>query len=246
VRAGAFDRLVSLPKAGAPAKDQRGFDRVGDADIGAFEVQGFLTVVSGSGQSEVVNQPFHDAPVVKVTDPLGTPKSGVSVTFAAPGTGASATLTGAPATTDGDGHASVTARAGTAAGSYTVDASVSGVDTPARFTLTNHAYRAVARFDQTQPVKSGATLPIKIQLTDGTGQNVGTSSLRVTADSVTGPGGVLQSPGNSQPGNLFQFDPATKTYQFNLKTEGYKPGRYTFYFKVDNDPTLYSVNFVIG
>ena len=52
----------------------------------------------------------------------------------------------------------------------------------------------------------------------------------MTATGVIGPNGnvPLQSPGNSQPGNLFTFDPTTGTYQFNLMTTGYEPGKYTF------------------
>ena len=70
----------------------------------------------------------------------------------------------------------------------------------------------------------------------------------MTADSVVTPDGSVlppQSPGNSQPGNLFKYDPKTGTYQFNLKTTGYGPGRYTLRFRVGNDTTLYSVTFLV-
>ena len=62
---------------------------------------------------------------------------GVSVTFAAPASGASAALSSSTATTGTNGQASVTATANTIAGSYTVTASVAGVTTPASFSLTN-------------------------------------------------------------------------------------------------------------
>ena len=56
---------------------------------------------------------------------------GIGVTFAAPATGASATLSSATAATDAAGHASVSAVANATVGSYTVTASVAGVATPA-------------------------------------------------------------------------------------------------------------------
>ena len=90
-------------------------------------------------------------------------------------------------------------------------------------------------------------LPITIELTNGQGQNVGSSSLPVTAVSVIGPGGAvpLQSPGSSQPGDLFTLDPGTGTYQFNLKTTGYKAGTYTLQFRIGSGSTLYGVTFVV-
>jgi hypothetical protein len=206
-----------------------------------------VAVVSGSNQSATVDGAFTHALVVVVEDTYGNPVPGASVTFAGPGSGASASLTGSPATTGDDGQASVTATANAIGGSYIVTASVTNVATPASFTLTN-TYQTVAKFNQTKPNKSGSTIPIKIQVTDALGNNVGSSSLPVTAVSVIGPGGPapLQSPGNSQPGNLFTFDPETGTYQFNLQTKGYKEGTYKLNFTVGNDPTTHFVTFTIG
>ena len=78
---------------------------------------------------------------------------------------------------------------------------------------------SVAAFDQTTPNTSGVMIPIKIKVTDALGNNVSSSSLPVVSMSVIGPDGnpVPQTaPGNSQPGNLFTFEPTTGTYQFNL------------------------------
>ena len=87
---------------------------------------------------------------------------------------------------------------------------------------------SAAAFDQTTPnTSSSSMIPIKIKVTDALGNNVGSSSLPVVSMSVVGPDGnpVPQTaPGNSQPGNLFTFEPTTGTYQFNLKTKGYKLG----------------------
>ena len=117
----------------------------------------------------------------------------------------------------------------------------------AKFALSPVRFGVTPLFDQDKPHQSGSTIPIKIEVTDALG-NVGSSSLPVAAVSVVGPDGnpvLPTAPGNSQPGNLFTFDPTTGTYQFNLKTKGYKPGSYTLFFTVGDDPKPYSVSFVI-
>ena len=101
--------------------DQRGLPRIvnGTVDIGAFESSGFtIAVTSGSGQTAgVAFAPL----VVTVTanNPI-EPVAGGQVTFTAPASGASADLTGNPATIGANGTASVTATANGVAGSYTV------------------------------------------------------------------------------------------------------------------------------
>ena len=96
-----------------------------------------MAVVSGSGQTATVATGVRCPLVAVVKDAYGNPVPGVSVIFAAPASGASATLSGSPAVTGADGQASVTATAGTIAGSYTVTASVAGVTTAASFELSN-------------------------------------------------------------------------------------------------------------
>ena len=65
------------------------------------------------------------------------PVAGGLVTFTAPTSGASATLTGNPAIIQANGTASVTARANSWSGSYTVSVTTRGITTPAGFFLTN-------------------------------------------------------------------------------------------------------------
>jgi hypothetical protein len=122
-------------------KDQRGLPRIvnGTVDIGAFESSGFtISVTSGSGQSTGVNTAFPAPLVVTVTanNPIEPLAFGL-VTFTAPASAASATLTGSPAILSGDGTASITATANGSAGSYTVSATATGIKTPASFSLTN-------------------------------------------------------------------------------------------------------------
>src|SRR5450631_2346314 len=96
-----------------------------------------VTATGGTPQSTVINTAFAAALQVTVLDQLGFPLAGVTVNFAAPGSGASATLSFASAVTDASGVASVTATANAIAGNYSVTGSVAGVVTPATFSLTN-------------------------------------------------------------------------------------------------------------
>lgn len=87
----------------------------------------------------VVNQAVAPAISVVVLDTLGDPIPGVSVSFAAPASGASASFSPNPAITDANGVAHVVTTANTIAGTYDVTATVSGVSPPLVFSLTNTA-----------------------------------------------------------------------------------------------------------
>src|SRR5262249_49555639 len=96
-----------------------------------------VAVASGSGQTATVATGFAHPLVAVVKDAYGNPVPGVSVTFAAPASGASATLTGSPPRPGADGQACGRAAAGTVAGSCRVAASAAGVTAEASFGLTN-------------------------------------------------------------------------------------------------------------
>ena len=84
---------------------------------------------------------FGAALQARVTDASNNPLSGVTVTFTAPGSGASGAFGGSAtvsAVTNGSGIAvSPVLTANSQAGSYVVTASVAGVASPANFNLTN-------------------------------------------------------------------------------------------------------------
>jgi len=102
-----------------------------------------IAATAGTTQSATVNTAFAAPLQATVKDSLNNPVSGVTVTFTAPGSGASGTFVGGvnTATTNASGVATSAAfTANTVAGGpYTVTASVSGVSTPANFSLTNLA-----------------------------------------------------------------------------------------------------------
>jgi len=122
----------------------------GVATPAVFSLQNISTgpaavfVVSGSPQIAPLSTLYGSPLVVAVGDAAGNALSGVKVTFAAPITGASATLSAATAVTDASGLASITATANATGGPVAVAASVAGVATPATFNLTNDGGYSIA------------------------------------------------------------------------------------------------------
>ena len=109
---------------------------------------GTLQVQAGSPQSATVNTAFATQLQALVLDDTGTPVSGQVVTFQAPASGATATLSGGSAcvpasagcrtaTTNASGVASLTATANGVSGSYSVTASTATAPTTVSFALTN-------------------------------------------------------------------------------------------------------------
>ena len=102
-----------------------------------------IVTTSGSPQSATVNTAFTNPLVVTVLDQHGIPITGVTVTFTAPASGASSVFSNSTntisAATNASGQLSEAVTANTHAGSYTVNATVGGVASPATFSLTNTA-----------------------------------------------------------------------------------------------------------
>lgn len=102
-----------------------------------------ITATSGTQQKTVISKPFSAPLAATVLDSFSNPVSGVAVTFSAPATGASGTFSNGTTTetdtTDVNGLATSTTFSAnsTAGGPYTTTAAVSGVATPADFSLTN-------------------------------------------------------------------------------------------------------------
>ena len=124
-------RGVSIPQGTAP-------------DIGAFESRGFtIAIVAGDNQIARGGLSFAQPLTVLVTSPFGEPVAGGRVTFAAPTTGAFASLSTTSAIIAANGEAATIATANNGGGSYTVTAGTAGATMNADFTLTNLAPPAV-------------------------------------------------------------------------------------------------------
>jgi uncharacterized repeat protein (TIGR01451 family) len=134
--------------------DQRGFARVvgTNFDLGAVETNYAITATAGTPQSTTVNTAFATALKATVTE-SGNAKSGIAVTFTAPGSGARGTFPGPSTTavvsTDGSGVATApTFTANAIGGSYSVVASI-GTGLPiAIFALTNNKLSQTITFAQ--------------------------------------------------------------------------------------------------
>ncbi len=127
--------------SGAPATDQRGIARPQQSvvDIGAFESRGFtLAINSGNNQSTAVTSAFANPLQVTVTSSNSEPVDGGQITFTPPGSGASATIAGNPATIASGVATTGTVTANTIKGGpYTVSAAANGASTAVNFSLTN-------------------------------------------------------------------------------------------------------------
>ncbi len=107
-------------------------------------------------------------------------------------------------------------------------------------------------YDQTKAVKSGAIIPIKLELCNASGADVSASSIVVTSTTLTrisrNSPGMLVEAGSTNPDNNFRYDAAlgrTGGYILNLKTTGLSTGTYSLSFTAGSDPTVYNVHFQV-
>jgi hypothetical protein len=114
------------------------------------------------------------------------------------------------------------------------------------------SYAVHALYDSTRAVKSGATIPIKLQVHDSAGTNLSSSSLAVHATGLiqesTETTEVVQDAGNANPDSDFRYDAelgGTGGYIFNLKTTGLASGTYRLQFRIGASPTTFSVPFQV-
>ena len=164
---------------------------------------------NGSGtQSTPINTAFPLPLQATVKDSGGTPVPGVTVTFTAPDSGASATFPGAvlsiQVTTDASGTATsptLTAN-GTVGGPYTATGTVTGIATPANYSLTN-TLSAGATINtggngsgtQSTAIHTPFALPLQAVVKDSGGTPVPGVTVTFTVPSsgasATFPGGLL-------------------------------------------------------
>ena len=159
--------------------------------VATFTAVGTISPTSGSGQSTMTGAQFANPLVVTVTDVNNNPVPGATVTFNAPGSGPSATLS-APAVTNSQGQTSVSATANSTPGAYMVTASVAGVAGSASFNLTNLGGLAALTISagNNQSTTPGAPFAINLQVTatDSVGDSL--AGLPVTFTANTAPGGA--------------------------------------------------------
>jgi uncharacterized protein (TIGR03382 family) len=167
--AGAYQVTASVPGGIAPKQ----FNLTNDPGLPATVTAAPLAAL----QSAEVGTAFARPLAVTVADVHGNPVPGVSVTWAAPASGASAVLSATAASTSAAGIGSVSATAGLVAGSYVVNASVAGVAAPAVFSMVNqHAapgsIAVVSGSPQQTVVGQPYGAPFEVVVRDGHGNAI--------------------------------------------------------------------------
>jgi hypothetical protein len=113
-------------------------------------------------------------------------------------------------------------------------------------------YNVCLLYDPTKAVRSGATIPVKLQLCDEAGSNLSSQDIALHGSGIvqssTTISGVLQDSGNANPDLDFRFDPTlggSGGYVFNLSTKGLSTGTYQLNFAVAAEPAVYAVPFQV-
>jgi len=113
-------------------------------------------------------------------------------------------------------------------------------------------YSVCLLYDPTRAVKSGSTMPIKLELCNNSGDDLSSPSIVVHAISITltsdSISGQIQDSGNANPDNDFRFESSLGIaggYIFNLKTTGLSTGTYNLNFTVTGDSFLYAAPFQV-
>ncbi|MBE9028474.1 CHAT domain-containing protein [filamentous cyanobacterium LEGE 11480] len=175
---------VNGGNASATAADQRGLAAIGQRDIGAYELDNNLTfVVTGSGQTQTVNQTFANPVGVTVTDSLGAVVAGLDIAVTASTTGASAGL--GTLQTDSSGVASTTATANTVAGSYTVNLGIASNASIGSVSLTNtpdvpNQIAVLNGNNQSTVVNTAFANPLQFAVTDQFGNPIPFESVGIS------------------------------------------------------------------
>ncbi|MEO8703250.1 MAG: Ig-like domain-containing protein, partial [Kofleriaceae bacterium] len=155
-----------------------------------------IGLLAGDPQSAVVDTAFATALSVVVRDADGNGVPNAVVAFAAPAQDVTAILTSSSAASDGNGIATMLARAGTVTGTYAVTATLAGAASPVAFTLTNTPGSAATITASTgsTPQRAAVTTdfvqPLVATVTDAFGNAVPGLAVTYTAP-TTGATGTL-------------------------------------------------------
>ncbi len=209
-----------------------------------------IAATAGTPQSALVGAAFGTQLQATVTTG-GTPTNGVSVTFTAPGSGASGTFAdgGTPAATDTEttnssGVATSTVfTANDAAGSYTITATVTGATSPADFSMSNTSGAAASILaasgsGQSATISTAFAAPLVANVVDAYSNPVSGVSVTFTAP-ATDPTGTFANETATETDTTDASGNATSTTFTANATAG---GPYNV---VASSAGLTSVNFVL-
>jgi len=98
-----------------------------------------------------------------------------------------------------------------------------------------------------QPFNVGRTVPVKFSLQDSTGKSISTCICTLTVQQLDNNGNLIGSPipaiPNSGSGNVAQYDPKAKQYQYNMSTDslGLGPWLLQVHLSVDNTTRVIAI-----
>ena len=165
-----------------------------------------MAISSGNNQNAPVNQPYGNNLQVIVYSPDGTPQSGVTVTFATPGSGPSATFAGGVFTAQTGANGIATAPALTAngiTGTFTVTAyisdSASGAVTSVTFNLFNFTpLMMIAGNGESVPINTPLSPSPTVEALDNNGNPVANVAVTFTVNAgSSGASAAFAGPANS-------------------------------------------------
>ncbi|WP_190278965.1 Ig-like domain-containing protein [Dokdonella koreensis] len=168
-----------------------------------------LVAVDADPRSAIVDTEVDPPLSIQVVDQLGDGIQGVTVTFTAPTTGPSATVTPNPATTNANGVAEVTTTANTIAGTYTITGEVQGVTPLLEFQLENlpgpaASVNGISGAAQSAVVGSQFGQPLVVKVADEFGNAVPNVQVAfaapATGASATFPSSTVLTGANGQAG----------------------------------------------
>jgi len=96
-------------------------------------------------------------------------------------------------------------------------------------------------YNTTAQYKSGATIPIALQLRNAQGNNVSSASIAVMAVDVVNSSGTVVKAINA----AFTLSRGQVQYNYDLDTTGLTSGSYTVRFTAGSDPTMHLAPFSI-
>ena len=202
------------------------------------------TDVAGNSASAVQRVAVLDttAPVIAINAPAATAytlNQAVAADYACTDAASAVTSCAGPVAA---GTAFDTSSPGTK--TFTVQALDAAGNAGSRSVTYGVGYGICVLHDRGRAVKSGSTIPLKVQLCDAAGANHSTPAVVVTAvgwvrlsDSATG---EVEDSGHANPGDNFRFDAGlggSGGYIFNLSTRGLATGTYAVALSVSGDPT---------
>jgi hypothetical protein len=118
------------------------------------------------------------------------------------------------------------------------------------FYLATVGKKVKSLFDRSKAFKSGSTVPVKVQVLNGSDTNISSATLPLTARALRRIGTAtalqVEDAGNSNPDYVFRYDSSLQGYIFNLKTTGLSSGKYVLSFYAGSDRTfIYTVTFEV-